>query len=356
MKISDYTRRLLNDIEERIDVEVEEDFLNQWRKFYNGQCKDEIFYPRRKKVSKPKMDILGVNINDAINDHDLMLQYEFNNVSLNLGTPYNVLCVRANYGTGILSSLFGAEVFVMPYEMKTLPTTRAINDTMKIREIVEKGVPDLKSGFGHKVFEMGEVYKEVMKDYPKISKYVHVYHPDLQGPLDICELLWGGGMFYAMYDDEELVHDMLSLITDTYIRFMDKWFEMYHYEDNINAHWTCMFKGKVLLRNDSAMNISGEFYKEFAMPYDAKILEYYDGGIVHFCGKGVHYIEYMSTIPKLYGINLSQPHYNDMEKIYKNTVDKGLFIIELKRSTAEADVKREGGFKGLVQTKEIPGW
>lgn len=356
MKISDYTRRLLNDIEERIDVEVEEDFLNQWRKFYNGQCKDEIFYPRRKKVSKPKMDILGVNINDAINDHDLMLQYEFNNVSLNLGTPYNVLCVRANYGTGILSSLFGAEVFVMPYEMKTLPTTRAINDTMKIREIVEKGVPDLKSGFGHKVFEMGEVYKEVMKDYPKISKYVHVYHPDLQGPLDICELLWGGGMFYAMYDDEELVHDMLALVTDTYIRFMDKWFEMYHYEDNINAHWTCMFKGKVLLRNDSAMNISGEFYKEFAMPYDAKILEYYDGGIVHFCGKGDHYIEYMSTIPKLYGINLSQPHYNDMERIYKHTVDKGLFIIELKRSRAEADVKREGGFKGLVQTKEIPGW
>ena len=27
------------------------------------------------------------------------------------------------------------------------------------------------------------------------------------------------------------------------------------------------------------MNISGEFYKEFAMPYDAKILDYYDGGL-----------------------------------------------------------------------------
>ena len=57
MKISDSARRLLSDIEESIDEEVEEDFLNQWRQFYRGQSSEEIFYPRRKKVSKPDIDI-----------------------------------------------------------------------------------------------------------------------------------------------------------------------------------------------------------------------------------------------------------------------------------------------------------
>ena len=351
MKLSDYTKRLLEDIEERIDVETEEDFNKQWRDFLGGNFKGEIFYPRRKKLSKPNMEIKPVNINDAIKDYELMLQSQLAIVSLSLNNLNNVLAMRSNYGTGILSSLFGADIFVMPNEMNTLPTTKALNDSNKIREIVSKGIPDLYGGLGRQVFEMGEVYKEVLDRYPKIKKYVHIYHPDLQGPLDICELLWGCDMFYAMYDEEELVHSMLSLITDTYIKFMDKWFLLYPCNEDINPHWVIMFKGKILLRNDSGMNISSEFYKEFAYPYDAKLLDYYDGGVVHFCGRGDHYIEVMSSIPKLYGINLSQPHYNDMEVIYRNTVDKGLFIIELNKEVAERDVKRLGGFKGRLQSR-----
>ncbi len=351
MKLSYYTLSILNDIENRLDEETEENFENSWRDFLNDKCKYEIFTPKRNKVSKAGTEIKSININDAIKDSDLMLANELNLVSKSLSAYSNTLAIRANYGTGILSSLFGPEIFIMPYNANTLPTTKAFNDNDRIRDILEKGIPDIYSGFGKKVFETGEMYKEVLLKYPNINKYVHVYHPDLQGPLDICELLWGCDMFYTMYDDPDMVHSLLSLITDTYIKFMDKWSELFPLKDDISAHWTIMFKGNIMLRNDSAMNLSPELYKEFALPYDSKLLEYYGGGAIHFCGRGDHYIETMSNIPDLYGINMSQPQLNDMEKIYRNTVDKGIKIIDFSRAYAERDVIRTGGFKGRVHVK-----
>ena len=88
-------------------------------------------------------------------------------------------------------------------------------DLQEIEELIEKGIPDLNNGFGRKVFEFGEFCSEIFAKYPKIKEYVVPFHPDLQGPLDICELLWGGEMFYAMYDDPDIVHSAMSLITDT---------------------------------------------------------------------------------------------------------------------------------------------
>lgn len=352
MKLSDYTISLLNDIEQRIDEETEQEFLNDWRNFLYGKYDGDIFYPKRKKVSKPGIALKDININDAINDYELMLDTQLAIVSKSLNSKSNVLAVRANYGTGILSSLFGADIFMMPYTLNTLPTTKAFNSNEKIKELIQKGIPALNIGFGKQVFNMGEIYKEVFSKYPKISKYVYIYHPDLQGPLDICELLWGCEMFYAMYDEDTLVHDMLSLITNTYISFMDEWFNLFPLTDDINAHWFIMFKGNILLRNDSAMNLSPGLYKEYAFPYDSKLLDYYNGGVIHFCGKGDHYIEIMSQIPKLTGINMSQPHLNNMEKIYMNTIDKGLMIIDYIKEYAQQDKVRPGGFKGRVQVRE----
>ncbi len=341
---SQKTLALLADIERRIDPETEEDFQNQWRDFLYGRFDGEIFTPCRKKLSEPGEPLPEININDAIADYDLMLQSQLCGVSRALASETGVLCLRSNYGTGILSSVFGAEIFIMPYKNNTLPTTRAINDTEKIREIVGRGMPDLETGFGKQVFEMGRIYSEVLSKYPKISKYVSVYHPDLQGPLDIAELLWGGEMFYAMYDEPELVHATLSLITDTYIAFMEKWNAIFPPRADMNAHWSLYFRGTVLIRNDSAMNLSPDFYDEFSVPYDQRLLDHFGGGAVHFCGRGDHYVESLTAMNGLYAINLSQPHYNDMEKIYRATVDKGVKILAIRKDRAKEDLGREGGY------------
>ncbi len=343
--LSKQTLDLLDDIERRINPEAEEDFAKQWHDFLYDRFEGDIFHPTRKVLSPAGVPVPQININDAVEDYELMLQAQLKNVSDYLNMSGKNLVIRANYGTGILSSVFGAEIFTVPRELNTLPTTRAFDDTDKIQEILDKGRPDLYTGFGRKVFEFGEFTKEVFSKYPKISKYVEVYHPDVQGPLDICELMWGSEMFYSMYDDPDMVHDVLQLITDTYTDFLKKWYEIYPSNSEMNSHWGIMrHRGTILIRNDSAMNLSPDFYEEFAAPYDGELLKRFDGGAVHFCGRGDHYIEILSKLPQLYAINMSQPHLNDMEKIYQNTVDKGIKILAFYQEWADKTIGRPGKF------------
>lgn len=346
IKLSRETLALLEDIEARIDPEVEDDYIDQWRDFLYDGFDGDVFEPARRKCSAPTVDIPRIdNINDALEGYDSMLRHQLAGVFDALSRKKGNLCVRANYGTGILSSLFGAEIFIMPRDMNTLPTTRAFNDTELIRAKVDAGMPDLCDGFGKNVFEFGEICAEVFEKYPKIKKYVKVYHPDLQGPLDICELLWGGEMFYAMYDEPELVHAMLRLVTDTYTAFMEKWHSIFPRNDEMNPHWGYLWhRGAIMLRNDIAMNLSPSLYREFAMPYDGELLRKY-GGAVHFCGRGDHYIADLCSLSGLYAVQMSQPQYNDMEVIYQNTVDKGIKLLAFNRKFAEEHLCRTGGFR-----------
>ncbi|MBR5868211.1 MAG: hypothetical protein IKZ21_02090 [Clostridia bacterium] len=345
---STQTIALLEDLERCIDPVVEDDFLAQWRSFLKGEFPGSIFTPRRKAVTQPGVELTPININDAIADYEWMLYSQLSGAARALSSPSGLPTVRANYGTGIMTSLFGAEVFVMPRETNTLPTTRSLNDTDKIREIMMKGKPDLMNGFGRNVFEMGEIFAEVLSKYPKVQKYVHVYHPDTQGPLDVCELLWGGEIFYSMYDEPDFVGDVLTLVTDTYTDVLDRWFAMFPCEADMNFHWNLCHGGRILLRCDSAMNLSPAFYREFAKPYDARLLAHFGGGAMHFCGRGDHYIADLCSTPGLTGINLSQPELNDMEIIFRNTVEKGLPILSFPRKAAEELVTRPGGFRGML--------
>lgn len=337
------TLALLDDIEARIDPETEEDFAAQWKAFLYGESKEDIFRPCRKKLSQPSVPIPGININDALADTETMLVHQLAGVSHALRTETLNLAVRANYGTGILSSLFGAEIFEMPREMNTLPTTKPFNDTEVIRGLVQKGMPDLEHGFGAQVFAFGALWQQICAQYPKTARYVSVYHPDLQGPLDICELMWGGDMFYAMYDEPELVHAMLSLVTEIYTAFLTRWFSMFPCGDEMNVHWANMrHRGRIMLRCDSAMNLSPDFYREFAAPYDARLLEHFGGGAMHFCGRGDHYIDILCAQPGLLGVNMSQPELNNMDIIWRATVDRGIPILGFSGKYAEEHPRTEG--------------
>lgn len=346
------TLALLDDLERRIDPEVEDDLAAQWLRFLRGDFDGVIFAPERKRRAPPNVPLPRIAINDALDDLELMLARQFAQASAQLDTPDLLPSVRADYGTGILSSIFGAELFIMPRAMDTLPTTRALADEARIRAIAEGDVPDVLGGLGLRVFEAGELYAEVLARYPKMAKYVFVYHPDAQGPLDIAELLWGGGMFYAMYDEPELVHALLRRVVQAYGALMDRWFRLFPSAGEYSAHWgTLMHGGKILLRDDSAMNLSPALYRAFALPYDAQLLAEYGGGAIHFCGRGDHYIRDMAAIPHLTGINMSQPHLNDMETIYQNTVDRGIPLLGFSRARALADAGREGAFHGRMHAR-----
>lgn len=87
------------------------------------------------------------------------------------------------------------------------------------------------------------------------------------------------------------------------------------------------------------MNLSSQMVEVYLLPYDREILSRY-GGCLHFCGKGDHYLSLYAPISGFYGINMSQPEYNDMEQVYRFTIDQGKRIIGLNRSQARTDCSR----------------
>jgi hypothetical protein len=129
---------------------------------------------------------------------------------------------------------------------------------------------------------------------------------------------------------------VLTRVTDTYVRFMRAWEALVPARDPaFTAHWGLLQRGHIMLRDDSAMNFSPEMYDQFIGPYDARLLAEFSGGGIHFCGRGDHYIASASTIPGLFAIAMSQPEYNDMERIFRHTVDKGINLLGLRRDAAE---------------------
>ncbi len=357
----------LEDLERRIDPEVEDTLFDAWVQFVEGKHDGELFSPRRTTPSPPGLDWPYVPINDALDDMELMALQQLGACSQALahGTGA-VLAVRSNYGTGIIPTLFGAELFVMEQEMDTLPTSIPLGglestnldaaiaraDTTKsalaVQELLARGIPNLRNGLGARVFDMADAYSELFAPYPKLQRYVHVYHPDMQGPMDICELLWGSSIFVALVEAPELVTRLLELVTDTYVAFMNAWTGFFPFDGKLAVHWSMVHRGNIMLRDDSAMNLSPRMFDRFIKPYDARLLKTFGGGAIHFCGRGDHYIRSASEIEGLTTINMSQPEYNNMDTIFAHTVDRGIAIVGLQREAAEAALARGRDLQGRV--------
>ena len=345
--------RYLEDLEGRIEPEVEDDLLEQWRQFMEGSFQGEVFLPRRLHSAPPRVTWPPVLVNEALESLEQMALHQLRVCSESLSNGSgDLLAVRANYGTGIIPTLFGAELFMMEREMDTLPTTRPLaGGSEAVRRLIDRGIPDIYHALGGKTFATGQYFLNLVKSYPKISHYVHLYHPDTQGPMDICELLWGSGLFLAVVNEPGLVKELLGLITETYIRFMKQWRQVASTTGPYAVHWGLLHKGTIMLRDDSAMNFSPRMFEEFIEPYDQRLLDEFGGGAAHFCGRGDHYIQRLAALRGLYAIQMSQPEYNDMEKVFRHTVDRGVLLIGFPREAAEDAARRGRNLRGRVH-----GW
>lgn len=350
--ISEQLRRCLDDLAGRIDLVQERVNTLAWINFLEGNVRDEIFYPPSRNPVPAKVDWPDVNINDAFKDPESMLLSEFKMVSDVLANDFGQrLNVRCNYGTGIMPSLFGCKIFMMGSELNTLAAAMPLHDKAKVQAVIDAGMPDLRAGLGGRVFDTAELFLEVFEQYPIISETVELYHPDIQGPIDIAEVVWGSEIFLTFYDDPEMLKEFLDLMTDTYIAYLRRWYEIAPAPKNgYSGHWNMLIKGRPVLRNDSLMNLSPEVYVEFIRPLDQRIFDEFGGGVVHFCGRGDHYIELMSEMKGLTGIAMSQPECNNMEIIYKNTVDKGIALLGFPYEPAVQALASGRPLRGMVQT------
>jgi len=317
-------------LEAAIDPEWENRKLETWKRFLDFEPFEGGFrFGEATGSGCEHLGWPGIPVNEAIRDPEKMLARQ-------LGMVYRATCrgshevpnIRCNYGTGILSSLFGAEVFWMPDELDVLPTTRAFGGGKCLNRLLEAGEPDINAGWGARVFETAEYFTEQLAAYPKLNETVWIYHPDLQGPMDIAEMMLGGELLLAFCDRADDVRAVMELVTTTYIRFLRRWFEIVppRGDGKYMAHWNRFFKGRVMLRDDSLVNLSPEMYAEFVRPCDQRILDEFGGGAIHFCGKCDHAIGLMSEQRGLTAVNPSQPHLNDVRKLYDATIAKGIVL------------------------------
>jgi hypothetical protein len=318
--------RYLDDLENRIDSVQELALEQEWTSFAEGRESDGPFSPSGRRPAPPTCDWPEININDAIKDDDLMLLSQFKLCSDHLASGSNLLmAVRTNYGVGIIPSFFGVEPFIMPYHMNCLPNVRPLpGGSQAFERLVSGSLPSLDQGYGPQIMRLAGRYQEIRRRYPKIGRFIRIDHPDGQGPFDIVELLWGSDVFYALYDDGELVHALLDHICRFYITFFDHWFQMMPPTDAYHAYFGRLHRGLITIRDDSAMNLSPALCREFVHPYDARLLEHFGGGAIHFCGRGDHYIADMVLAKGLSAIDLSQPHLNDMCQVISQTIDRGV--------------------------------
>jgi len=328
--------KYLEKLEEAIDLDWERRKLADWKRALEFETMPSgrfEAYGRSADVEPVEPgEWPKVSVNEAVRDHEKMLLQQLGAVySQTCARSYAVPNIRSNYGTGILCSLFGADVFWMDDELNTLPTNKPLEGGRggddPIGRLLDAGVPGLDTGFGGRAFETAEYYKETLAPYPKIREAVWIYHPDLQGPIDIVELLWGSAMFLAFYSEPEKVKIFTQLVTETYIKYLTRWFEIVPERDEVYfAHWGNFFKGHVMLRDDSIVNLSPQMYAEFVKPYDERVLGEFGGGGIHFCGKADHCIDTMTDSEHLTAVNMSQPHLNDMRRIHEATVGRGVVL------------------------------
>jgi hypothetical protein len=342
-------RRCLDDLASRIDPAVEEANIAQWARFWREGI-EPFFRPTPRPANPPRVTWPDININDAIGDMDLMLLSQLKVVSDTLDGGGTRLAVRCNYGTGILPSLLGCELFMMPRETNTLPAARPLGSAQAVRRLLDNGMPDLHASLGGEVFRCGERFLEIFRRWPAIGRHVDLYHPDAQGPIDVLEVVWGSDIFYAFCDEVELIRDALDLVTRMYAAFMREWFALVPPAGEFSTHWGMQQRGTLMIRNDSLMNLSPQVYVDLIRPMDQRLLDEFGGGAIHACGRAEHYVEAMSQMRGLHAVNFSQPHLNNMETIYRNTVDKGIRLVGLDRKAVDAALAAGRPLRGLVHS------
>jgi hypothetical protein len=339
----------LEDLERRIDPAVEDELLDAWQRFRRGGISTSIFRPRRPRLAPPGVVWPRVPINRCQIDRDAMLLRELGEVSAQLAQGTGLpLAVRCNYGTGILPSLFGVVPFTMPPETDTLPGTIPAGPAA-IEGLIAAGVPAVTGGLVEVVFDMAAHFRRTLAPYPRITRHVFLSNPDIQGPLDILEMVWGSDYLLALIDEPSRVQELLAIITETIARFMMAWQERH---PPAGVDWTIhkgwLQAGHLRICEDSAMNLPPDLIAAFVLPPTGRLLARF-GGVIHACGRIDHYTSGFAGLPGYDGFNLSQPEYNDMEQVYRDTVDRGHRLYQLPVAVANAAERAGRDLHGLAQ-------
>jgi hypothetical protein len=242
--------------------------------------------------------------------------------------------IRANCGTIIIASLFGGH---WEQHNDDPPWARPYESIDALQAVFDIDPLDFSRGICPQVVNIYRFYQQVLAEYANLRRCIHVVLPDMQGPFDNAELLRGSEIYVDLHENRELVSRLMAKMVQAQVGFarqlriaISEGFEGFCHQ-----HATVL-PGHVLIRNDSAINISPAMYREHIAPHDEAVLSQLGGGGIHFCGKGEHLVTELLELPSLTAIDLGQPAMNDLDKIYRQAAARRIPLIRLR--VAEQDI------------------
>ena len=81
----------LEDLDNRIDPDVEQQLLSEWRAFLDGEFGGGVFSPRRAKAAPSSTEWPSVPVNAALDDFELMALQQLSNCSAALAHGENCI-------------------------------------------------------------------------------------------------------------------------------------------------------------------------------------------------------------------------------------------------------------------------
>lgn len=304
---------ILDWLEEHLDLEHIAQVEERQRRALSWQIVD---HPPVTIGAPPSQRFPHYTYSQAFRDPVKMLVNELVDASAGLGPIPSVvnsillkddfpLQIRANYGNGVIASLFGSKVCRVE---DNFPWTEEVGPE-RATAWLDRGLPDLETGIYPQVADTMAYYREALAPYPRCRSAIHITQPDLQGPFDIAMQLWGGGILTALYDRPEVVQEFLDLVAETYIKVCRAISALS--TQSIGRGFNCLhwsvIKGNCLIKDDSSTLLSARMYTDFIQPANEQVLTGLGGGGIHYCGSGDQWRKEFVSTEGLETADISQP-------------------------------------------------
>ncbi|MFH1573479.1 MAG: hypothetical protein ABIG68_05815, partial [Acidobacteriota bacterium] len=242
--------------------------------------------------------------------------------------------VRANFGTVVIASLFGARA----EQVEENPPWIRHGDgrDVDLEGILDCDPLDFSQGWCPRVVETYRFYQSVFADYPELKKTIRIVLPDMQGPLDNLELITGSGVFTDFYSRPDLVSKALRAVAHAQVGFARHLTPCMSDGPEGFAHQhATTIRGAVLLRDDTAILMSPEMYRDLVAPHDEYVLREFGGGGIHACGRMDRHTDAMLALPSVLCLDFGQPEMNEIDPVYRAAKAKRIALVRVKATEAE---------------------
>lgn len=239
--------------------------------------------------------------------------------------PY---CIRPNLGVGVIPSMFGAEIQIIDDNM---PWAMPFKDIDDIRAIVDAPLPDVRAGLGQRILDQFDYFDYILAGYPNCWAAFETTLAGPQGPFSVAELMWGSRLYIDIYEHADLMKRLMDHIAKQIVKLYTVLNEKIRDSlapDGGYQHG-CGTRGRVLVRNDSIINISPAMYRDLVGRYDAQVSKAFGGVGFHVCGKFEHQIDNLLTVPEVECIDFGQPEMNDIDAIYAKAAPDQIVLARL---------------------------